>query len=144
MRGQHDSVRFRGVAYRHSAPVHAEIGSALLEGSRRAGGRFNPTGEFAALYLSLDTETMWAELSRLALRTGVELTELDPRTMSVVRVRLKRVLDLRNAREQNGWGIDDEALMSEGYGRCVFRRNRPPLPGDSGLSPWTRSFPANI
>jgi hypothetical protein len=51
---------------------------------------------------------MWAELSRLALRTGVELTELDPRTMSVVRVRLKRVLDLRNAREQDGWGIDDE------------------------------------
>lgn len=118
MPGQHDSVRFRGVAYRHSAPVHAEIGSTLLEGSRRAGGRFNPTGEFGALYLSLDTETMWAELSRLALRTGVELTELDPRTMSVVRVRLKRVLDLRNAREQDRWGIDDEALMSEGYGGC--------------------------
>ena len=137
MPGRRDSAPFRGVAYRHSAPAHAEIGPALLEGSRRAGGRFNPTGEFGALYLSLDTETMRAELSRLALRTGLELTEFDPRTMSVVRVTLKRVLDLRNSREQDRWGIDDEALMGEAYGRSVFRRNRPP-PSGGGCAPSPR------
>ncbi|MGH7563095.1 MAG: RES domain-containing protein, partial [Gemmatimonadota bacterium] len=89
MAGPHES-RLRTTAYRHSAPHLAEIGPELLEGSRRVGGRFNPRGEFGVLYVSLDRETTRAELGRRAQRAGVELDDLLPRSIVVVRLDLHR------------------------------------------------------
>lgn len=112
------SSAFRGTAYRHAAPPHAEIGPALLDGSRQVGGRFNPPGEFGALYLSLRPATARAELNRRAARTGVALEDLLPRVLLTVNVELGRVLDLRDPEERARWGLDEEGVSGDDHGPC--------------------------
>lgn len=109
---------FRARAYRHAAPPHAEIGPALLEGSRRLGGRFNPRGEFGALYVSLDSATARAELKRRAARTGVAPEDLLPRVLLVVVVELGRVLDLGDPEERARWGLDEGSLAGDDHRPC--------------------------
>lgn len=112
------SRTFQFTAFRHAAPAHAEIGSALLEASRRVGGRFNPPGEFGALYLSMDRATVRAELRRRAERTGVEPDELLPRACMAVEVDVGRVLDLTDESERTRWGLDLTALAGDEHTLC--------------------------
>lgn len=109
---------FRARACRHAALPHAEIGTALLAGSRRVGGRFNPPGGFGALYLSLEPATARAELERRAARSGVPLEDLLPRVLLTVIVELGRVLDLRDPEERGRWGLDEETLTGDDHGPC--------------------------
>lgn len=109
---------FRARACRHAAPPHAEIGLGLLEGSCQAGGRFNPQGEFGALYLSLELDTARAELKRRAARSGVPLEDLLPRVLLAVVVELGRVLDLRDPEERARWGLEEESLSGDDHGPC--------------------------
>ncbi|MEW6682228.1 MAG: RES family NAD+ phosphorylase [Nitrospirota bacterium] len=77
-----------------------------LEGSVLYGGRYNPPGEFGALYCGLTTETCWAELEhkhegRLK-RSAFRLVRLS--------VRLQRVLDLTASTVRDALDLPPEAL----------------------------------
>lgn len=77
-----------------------------MEGSVWFGGRYNPPGEFGALYCGLTTETCWAELEtkhegRLK-RGGFRVVR--------VSVRLQRLLDLTASTVQDSLGLTADAL----------------------------------
>lgn len=105
-------------AFRHVSPGHDQLGEAALAGSERTGGRFNPSGEFGAVYLSLERETVIAELVRRATRTAVALDELLPRILLVVRVDLHRVLDLTDPATRTEWALTTDDLNSDDYRPC--------------------------
>jgi RES domain-containing protein len=90
------AATWTGIVYRSATPEHAR-GDAVIagEGSRRFGGRWNPAGEFAAVYASLDPETAMAEtLAHFRYYRIAEHTAM-PRLFVAIDVRLIRMLDLR-------------------------------------------------
>lgn len=117
---------YRGPAYRQSRPRYAEATARTLAASARAGGRFNPAGEFGALYVSLDPETPLRELRRQAARDAADLATLLPRTLFALDVSLHRLLDLTRAEVRDRWDISDGALASDDWSACqaVARRAR--------------------
>lgn len=90
------------------------------------GGRFNPAGEFGALYVSLDPETPFRELRRQAERAGLQVLDLLPRTLFAAEARLQKVLDLACNEPPVAYRIADEKLRSEDWRACheVARRAR--------------------
>lgn len=110
--------RLEARGYRHVSPGHEQIDDEALAGSRRVGGRFNPAGEFGAIYLSLDLETAVAELVRRADRTGVELDQLLPRVLLTIDVRLQKILDLTDTEVRDNWGVTKEDLASDDHRLC--------------------------
>lgn len=110
--------RFGGTVFRHVSPEHTGLDEAALAGSRQVGGRFNPAGEFGALYFSLERDTAIAELKRRAERTGIDPGELLPRVLLVVQAELQSVLDLRDPDVRTGWGLSDVDLVSDDYRPC--------------------------
>jgi hypothetical protein len=77
------------------------------------GGRFNPPGEFGAVYLSLDRETAVAESS-------------EPEAVIVLGATIRRVLALDEPAVRERWSVTEEALRAADYGpsRSVARRAR--------------------
>jgi RES domain-containing protein len=61
---------FSGVVRR---VVRVGVDPMSTEGSRKAGGRYNPPGDFGALYAALEPETAAAEVAR-----GLRLRGVDP------------------------------------------------------------------
>ena len=96
---------FTGAAFRHQAPAFDPRSGS---GARRHGGRFNPPGSFAVLYLCLDLQCVSAELWRLAETQGLYLAALLPREIYRYDVRVSRALDLRGSRvcRQLGLGVE--------------------------------------
>lgn len=89
---------FRSVEMRHAHPDDVLSG----EGTRRNGGRFARPG-VRAVYLAGDEETALCEVTarkqRLAGHSQIQLTDY-PRVTYVVRVRLKRHIDLAARRTE--------------------------------------------
>lgn len=90
------------------------------------GGRFNPTGEFGSLYVSLDPETPFRELRRQASKAGLDVLDLLPRTLFAADARLQRVLDLACREVPAGYRISARSLASDDWTACqdVARRAR--------------------
>ncbi|MEX1257110.1 MAG: RES family NAD+ phosphorylase [Gemmatimonadota bacterium] len=109
---------FQVIAYRHSAPHQAEVSDAVLEASRRVGGRMNPQGEFGALYLALEIETAVRELLRKAELAGIPVEDLVPRVVMTVEIRLSRLLDLTDAEVRTEWGLSEDDLASPDHEAC--------------------------
>jgi RES domain-containing protein len=109
---------FAGAVFRQSSPRYAEITERTLSASARAGGRFNPAGEFGAIYVSLDPDTPLRELRRQAVHAGVEVIALLPRTLFAAEARLQRVVDLACADGPGAWGLADAALASDDWTAC--------------------------
>ena len=80
-------TKYEGPAFRQSRPRYAEVTSRTLAASARVGGRFNPAGEFGALYVSLDPDTPLRELRRQAARENIPVLDLLPRTLFALDVR---------------------------------------------------------
>lgn len=116
---------FQGIAYRQANPKHAEVSERLLAASARTGGRFNPAGEFGALYVSLDAETPFRELLRQAEKDRTELWKQLPRTLFALEVRLGRLLDLTDPEIVSTWMAPD-ALVADDWSGCqaVARKAR--------------------
>jgi RES domain-containing protein len=108
---------FRGIAYRQASPKHAEVSERLLSASARTGGRFNPAGEFGALYVSLDAETPFRELRRQVEKDGTEAWKLLPRTLFAMEIRLGRVLDLTSPEVVSAW-MSPEDLIADDWAGC--------------------------
>lgn len=94
--------------------------------SRGTGGRFNPAGEFGALYVSLDPETPFRELRRQAAKAGIDVLDLLPRTLFAASVRLQKVLDLACDDVPPEYRLARRALASDDWTACqdVARRAR--------------------
>jgi RES domain-containing protein len=117
---------FAGAVFRQSAPRYAEITERTLSASARAGGRFNPAGEFGAIYVSLDPDTPLRELRRQAAHAGAEVAAFLPRTLFAAEARLQRVVDLACGDGPREWGLSAAGLSSDDWTECqrVARRAR--------------------
>lgn len=82
------------------------------------GGRFNPPGEFGAVYLACDPVTAVAELRRRAEQLGIDPAALLPRALLSVDVVVSRVLDLTDARTSAEWGQDAHTLGADDTESC--------------------------
>ncbi len=106
---------FTGAAYRHVA-----VGRQALsgEGARLTGGRWNPPGSFAVLYLALDIPTAVREFRRLVQKQGLAPEDFLPRDLLTYDVGLQHVIDLRNDQHARAVGLDGEWLAHEDPSRC--------------------------
>jgi len=86
------TTAFDGQAYRHVSVGRDPLSG---EGARLVGGRWNPPGSFAVLYLGCDVATVVREFERLAIKQGRAVDEFLPRDMFTYELRLQHVLDLR-------------------------------------------------
>ena len=62
--------------------------------SRSAGGRWNPPGEFGALYTTIVEDDIKREMERGAEKRGISVKDLMPRDIVSIAVSLHTVLDL--------------------------------------------------
>lgn len=126
MAGEAGASDFEGEVFRHTSPQYAEISMDLLAHTERTGYRFNPPGEFGAIYLSLDRDTAVRELRRLAAYNDLPLSALMPRNLIIARVRLQRVLNLCADEGRRTYAITQEELEASDWSACqaVARRAR--------------------
>lgn len=109
---------FAGAVYRQTSPRYAEVTERTLLASFGTGGRFNPTGEFGALYVSLDPETPFRELRRQAEKSGLEVVDLLPRTLFAAHAKLRHVLDLACADVPAAYRISPRDLALDDWSAC--------------------------
>ena len=105
-----------GIAYRSARPCYAKRGHLLTgAGSKKYGGRWNPPGSFAAVYLSLTLEVAVAEAVAHQRYFGIPEHAALPRTFVGVRLGLARVLDLRNGRLRQRLGVSLNRMRTEDW-----------------------------
>lgn len=85
--------------------------------SRTFPGRFNTTS-VGAVYVSREPETAIEELRRRAARDGVSLSDMHPRSIFVVDLDLREVVDLTRAGQLDAWGLTATDLASDDMERC--------------------------
>ena len=108
-------VGFDGEVVRHIAPGYLPLSG---EGARIHGGRWNPPDSFPTLYTALTRETMLDELDRAARRQGLRVADLLPRVEVRYRVRLQRLLDLRDADALASVGLKEADLAADNWTAC--------------------------
>ena len=82
-----------------------------LAASRSFGGRFNPPGEFGALYTALDEDTAWFEVASRFRREGIEGL---PPEMGVLRITVSagRCADLTTDAAARAWKVTRDQLTA--------------------------------
>jgi RES domain-containing protein len=112
---------FAGLAYRNQAPGFDPVSG---EGARRQGGRFNPPHSFPAVYICATKPCVVAELSQQAIRQGLQVADLLPRELWVVRLDLDAVLDLGDpdVRRDLRLEIADLTRRDQGFTREIGER----------------------
>jgi RES domain-containing protein len=89
------AIAWQGGAFRFTDMTYANLRDlATGEGSRKAGGRWNPKGALAALYLSATPETALAEALAHHRSQLIPDVEASPLTLAGFRVRVQRLLNL--------------------------------------------------
>jgi RES domain-containing protein len=80
-----------------------------LAANQTFGGRYNPPGEFGALYTASDEDTAWAEIAARFRREGI--LGLPPE-MGLLRIVIRegRYVDLTDADVQPAWQVDAAVL----------------------------------
>lgn len=119
---------FAGTCFRHQATQwqFSQPGA----GARTAGGRWNPPGSFATLYLAESEEIAAAELRRLAARQGRDLDDFMPRHLLEYRVELSNALDLTTEAAQSEVGLTasdlagDDLATSQAVGEVAHHLGR--------------------
>jgi len=114
--GAIEPVAFSGRAFRHQAIEwrYSQPGA----GARTLGGRWNPPGSFATLYLALSVEVAAAELRRLAARAGRTVDDFMPRHLLEYEVELAAVLDLTDPATVGAVGLDESQLRGDDATAC--------------------------
>jgi RES domain-containing protein len=86
--------------------------SATLAGSQGAGGRFNPKGEFGAVYTADDEATAWEEAGSRFTREGVRGLPATMQLLTIVVV-TGRYADFRIRSVCDDFEVTPEALSTE-------------------------------
>jgi hypothetical protein len=83
-----------------------------LAASQSFGGRFNPPGEFGALYTASDEETAWAEIAARYRRQGIPGL---PQEMGLLRLQVEsgRYVDFSDGDTCASWHIAADVLSRE-------------------------------
>lgn len=126
-------VAFQGLCFRHSRARYATVDQETLEASMRVGGRFNPPGEFGAVYVALDRETALRELERRISLSGLPREHFLPRVIVQVRARLSRVLDLTDPRVRAQLELSVADIVAEDWTRCQQVGRKAREAGYSGI-----------
>lgn len=100
------AVSFDGSCFRHSRLRYATVDEETLGASARVGGRFNPPGEFGAIYVALDRGTAMTELERRIALSGLSAQYFHPRVILRMRAHLSSVLDLTDPRIREENALD--------------------------------------
>ena len=117
---------FSGTVFRSTAPKYATARDLLTgEGSRRAGGRWNPVG-IAAFYGSMSPEDAMAETLAYFRYYGLPIQSSMPRTFVAVEVELSDVLDLTDGKIRQSLGISIERMTKADW-RADMRAGEIPL-----------------
>jgi RES domain-containing protein len=119
--------RFRGVLYRACDPIYANTNDLLTgDGSRKVGGRWNPPGDIATIYLSQSVEGAIGESLGLPTHYGFDPAKRLPLTLVAVDAELESVLDFTDAGIRKSLGVTLAALL-----RCEWRNEN--AVGDEAL-----------
>jgi RES domain-containing protein len=119
------AVHFRDVVYRSTTPQYATEADMLTgEGSRRAGGRWNPKG-IAVVYASLTPETAMAETLAHFRYYGFPIEDAMPRTFVAIAADLAAVLDLRDGGVRQRLRVSEAAMLSLDWRREVAAGREP-------------------
>lgn len=86
--------------------------ATTLRYSQLVGGRYNPPGEFGALYTSDDEATAWEEIAARFRREGIRALPPDMGLLGIL-VPVGRYADLTDGATQAAWEIDATALTAE-------------------------------
>ncbi|MGH9792214.1 MAG: RES family NAD+ phosphorylase [Candidatus Acidiferrales bacterium] len=105
-------VPFSGEVYRVS---RAGDDPLSIAGSRAVGRRYNPPGEFGALYASLVRETAVAEVARNLQRRGIPIDSISPGDFQAyaLRLTLTEVLDLTDSRVLAQLHLSSESMCGD-------------------------------
>jgi RES domain-containing protein len=121
LKAQHATAEGRTTeqVFRHCLPEHTDL-DATLAASREKDerGRFHLTGEFGAVYVACDPDSVLAELDYRAGLLGLTRAELLPRLMLTFELSVRRVLDLTDPAMRSAWGLSEENLAGDDYTRC--------------------------
>ena len=109
------TTEFDGHAYRHVSVGRDPLSG---EGARLVGGRWNPPGSFAALYLGADVATVVREFERLARKQGRAVDEFLPRDMFTYELRLQHLIDLRVGEHAAAVGLTPADFADDDLSRC--------------------------
>jgi RES domain-containing protein len=123
-------ISYRGHAFRHMSP-HFDPRSG--EGAKKQGGRFNPPGSFATLYLAPTIATAAAELSRLGKLHFVGTEGLLPRDVYRYSLDLQDVIDLTDSENEKLLGVNRAELTDD-------NRDLTQLLGSSAFSLGTQAI----
>jgi RES domain-containing protein len=119
--------KFRGILYRACDPIYANTNDLLAgEGSRKVGGRWNPPGDIATVYLSQSVEGAIGESLGVPTHYGFDLAKRLPLTLVAVDAELESVLDFTDAGIRKSLGVTLAALL-----RCEWRNEN--AVGDEAL-----------
>lgn len=105
-----DPVALTGEAFRHVAANYNPLSGA---GARAQGGRWNPPGSFATLYLALERETVVGEFHRMVSRAGLKPEDFLPRRFYRYEIELRALLDVRPLDARSALGLRDADLKSD-------------------------------
>lgn len=100
--------------YRHIAAGRDALATI---GSLNVGGRWNVRGAFGAIYTSLTQDTARAELRRTAQRRGLQPSDLAPRELVLLRVKLRKVLNLTDPETLGKLGLTRDDLTQDSWSR---------------------------
>ena len=115
---------YRGLVHRHIPEGGDAVASSF---SRSAGGRWNPPGEFGALYTTTGEDDIEREMERAAEKRGITPKDLLPRDIVTIAVSLQKVLDLTDPAILLSLKFNVDDLTKDAYddtcalARAVFR-----------------------
>lgn len=104
------SKPFSGEAYRH---VYEGKDGTESSRSKIAGGRWNPRGEFEALYLALSEEGAVGEFIRyVGYYKSLSPNDATTREIVCVKVNVRKILDLNDPKIRAPLGVTQEELLA--------------------------------
>jgi RES domain-containing protein len=108
------AITWTGELFRSASPKYANKDDIITgAGSKAAGARWNPPGEFHTVYASLDVETAVAEALQHFRYYGLPVSKAMPRVIVALEAELERVLDLRDGEIRRMLVVSEKRMLTE-------------------------------
>lgn len=131
----HFSTEFEDIVYRSSSPKYASETDLLTGlGSKKEGGRWNPSG-IATVYASLTPQTAMQETLAHNKYYGIPVQDAMPRTFVAIKPRLRFILDLRIGSIRRRIRVSEERMLTTDW-RFEARRGRVPITQQLGKAAY--------